>query len=75
MLRRHVRGDGPPRALFVVPDLTVGGAKQQVATLLPAIDGARSAPSVLCLGRTAALSAEPAAEQTAGCAQAGVNAE
>lgn len=50
-----MRSDGPLRVLFIVPDLTVGGAERHLATLAPAMDPARFAPSVLCLGRTGRL--------------------
>jgi glycosyltransferase involved in cell wall biosynthesis len=36
--------------MFIVPDLTVGGAERHVATLLPALDRSRFAPSVVCIG-------------------------
>lgn len=41
--------------LFIVPDLTVGGAERHLATLAPAMDPARFAPSVLSLGRRGRL--------------------
>lgn len=44
--------------LFVVPDLTVGGAERHVATLLPALDPDRFEPAVICLGRRGKLFAE-----------------
>lgn len=40
----------PTRALFVVPDLGVGGAERHVTTLLPRMDRARFTPSVVCIG-------------------------
>ena len=40
----------PIRALFVVPDLRVGGAERHVTTLLPRMDPARFTPSVVCIG-------------------------
>lgn len=42
----------------MVPDLTVGGAERHVATLLPAMDPARFAPSVLCINQPGPLFAE-----------------
>ncbi|MGQ0574872.1 MAG: glycosyltransferase, partial [Pseudonocardia sp.] len=42
----------------MVPDLTVGGAERHVATLLPAMDRARFAPSVLCINQPGPLFAE-----------------
>jgi glycosyltransferase involved in cell wall biosynthesis len=59
--RRSVRPAGPLRVLFVVPDLTVGGAERHVVTLLPAMDPARFAPSVLCINQEGPLFAELAA--------------
>jgi glycosyltransferase involved in cell wall biosynthesis len=50
-----VRRSGPLRVLFVVPDLGVGGAERHVATLAPALDPDRFAPSVLCIGDEGAL--------------------
>jgi glycosyltransferase involved in cell wall biosynthesis len=44
--------------LFVVPDLTVGGAERHVVTLMPAMDPARFAPSVLCINQEGPLFAE-----------------
>ena len=58
MFRRPVRSDGPLHVLFVVPDLTVGGAERHVATLLPAMDRTRFAPSVLCINQPGPLFAE-----------------
>jgi len=58
---RSVRPQGPLRVLFVVPDLTVGGAERHVATLLPAMDRDRFAPSVLCINQPGPLFAEVAA--------------
>ncbi len=46
---------GPLRVLFVVPDLGVGGAERHVATLAPALDPQRFAPSVVCIGDEGAL--------------------
>jgi len=40
----------PIRALFVVPDLRVGGAERHVTTLLPRMDPERFTPSLICLG-------------------------
>lgn len=45
----------PIRLLFVVPDLTVGGAERHVATLLPRMDPQRFIPSVVCIGEEGAL--------------------
>lgn len=54
--------EGPIRALFVVPDLRVGGAERQVTTLLPRMDPARFTPSVVCIGEEGGLfNALPAA--------------
>lgn len=53
-----MRSAGPLRVLFVVPDLTVGGAERHVVTLLPAMDPARFAPSVLCINQPGPLFAE-----------------
>jgi glycosyltransferase involved in cell wall biosynthesis len=47
--------------LFVVPDLQVGGAERHVATLAPALDPARFAASVVCIGEEGALFAGLAA--------------
>jgi glycosyltransferase involved in cell wall biosynthesis len=58
VFRRPVRSDGPLRVLFVVPDLTVGGAERHVATLLPAMDRTRFAPSVVCINQAGPLFAE-----------------
>lgn len=55
MLRRRVRTQGPLRVLFVVPDLEIGGAERQVTTLLPALDPARIAASLVCVGPPGAL--------------------
>ncbi|MDQ3150889.1 MAG: glycosyltransferase [Actinomycetota bacterium] len=41
--------------MFIVPDLTVGGAERHVATLLPALDRSRFAPSVICIGEPGEL--------------------
>lgn len=41
--------------LFVVPDLTVGGAERHVVTLMPAMDPTRFAPSVLCINQEGPL--------------------
>lgn len=59
--RRRVRRSGPLRVLFVVPDLGVGGAERHVATLAPALDPARFAPAVVCIGDEGALFAGLAA--------------
>ena len=66
-LRRRVRRSGPLRVLFVVPDLGVGGAERHVATLAPALDPDRFAPSVLCIGDEGAL--------FAGVVEAGIPAQ
>lgn len=39
----------PRRLVFVTADLRTGGAERNVATLLPALDRSRVAPSVCCL--------------------------
>jgi glycosyltransferase involved in cell wall biosynthesis len=59
MLRYRVRRSGPLRILFIVPDFDWGGAERHLATLLPAMDPIRFAPSVICIGREGALFAEP----------------
>lgn len=59
--RGRTRVPGPLRTMFVVPDLRVGGAERHVATLLPALDPTRFAPSVLCIGEPGALFAPLAA--------------
>ena len=52
----------PIRAMFVVPDLRVGGAERHVTTLLPRMDPARFTPSVVCIGEEGDLfAALPAA--------------
>lgn len=58
MLRHRVRPSGPIRVLFIVPALEWGGAERQLATLLPAMDPTRFAPSVVCIGKKGALFAE-----------------
>ena len=40
----------PIRALFVVPDLRLGGAERHVTTLLPRMDPALVTPSLICIG-------------------------
>ncbi|MGZ8177331.1 glycosyltransferase family 4 protein [Williamsia sp. SKLECPSW1] len=45
----------PLRVLHVVPDLRIGGAERHVATLMPALDRTRFAPSVVCIGEPGAL--------------------
>ncbi|MEH3156905.1 MAG: glycosyltransferase [Gordonia paraffinivorans] len=40
----------PLRVMHVVPDLRIGGAERHVATLMPALDRDRFAPSVVCIG-------------------------
>ncbi len=45
----------PLRVMHVVPDLRIGGAERHVATLMPALDRARFAPSVVCIGEPGAL--------------------
>lgn len=59
--RRRVRRVGPLRVMFVVPDLGVGGAERHVATLAPALDPDRFAPTVVCIGEPGALFAGLAA--------------
>ena len=52
----------PIRALFVVPDLRVGGSERHVTTLLPRMDPARFTPTVICIGEEGGLfAALPAA--------------
>lgn len=58
MLRHRVRPSGPLRVLFIVPGLGMGGAERHLATLLPAMDPTRFAPSVVCIGREGELFAE-----------------
>lgn len=58
MLRHRVRSSGPLRVLFIVPGLQRGGAERHLATLLPAMNPTRFAPSVICLGRKGELFAE-----------------
>ncbi|MGQ0773801.1 MAG: glycosyltransferase [Pseudonocardiales bacterium] len=55
LLRRRVRRCGPLRVLYLVPDLSVGGAERHVATLLPALDRTRFAPAALCIGQQGEL--------------------
>lgn len=57
----------PIRLLFVIPDLRFGGAERHLATLLPNLDRAKFAPSVICIGDEGELFAE--------VAEAGVYAE
>lgn len=45
----------PIRALFVVPDLRVGGAERHLTTLLPHLDHDKFFPSVICIGEQGAL--------------------
>lgn len=45
----------PIRLLFVVPDLSVGGAERHVTTLLPRMDRRRFVPSVVCIGEEGGL--------------------
>jgi glycosyltransferase involved in cell wall biosynthesis len=45
----------PIRLLFVVPDLSVGGAERHVTTLLPRMDRQRFEPSVVCIGEEGGL--------------------
>jgi hypothetical protein len=45
----------PLRVMFVVPDLRHGGAERHVATLAPAMDRSRFAPSVVCVGEPGQL--------------------
>src|SRR3954453_21658950 len=47
---RAVRSEGPLRVMFVVPHMGRGGAERHVATLVPAMDPTRFAPSVVALG-------------------------
>ncbi|MGH3613083.1 MAG: glycosyltransferase [Pseudonocardia sp.] len=61
MLRRRVPTSGPLKVLFIVPDLTVGGAERHVVTLLPAMDRSRFEPSVVCINQQGPLFAELAA--------------
>ncbi|MFH5232748.1 glycosyltransferase [Antrihabitans spumae] len=49
------------RVLYLVPDLGVGGAERHVTTLMPNLDSARFAPSVICLGEEGALFGDLAA--------------
>jgi glycosyltransferase involved in cell wall biosynthesis len=52
----------PIRALFVVPDLRIGGAERHVTTLLPRLDPTRFTSSVVCIGEEGDLfAALPAA--------------
>lgn len=45
----------PIRLMFVVPDLTVGGAERHVSTLLPRLDPDRFTPSAVCIGEEGGL--------------------
>jgi glycosyltransferase involved in cell wall biosynthesis len=45
----------PIKALFIVPDLRVGGAERHLTTLLPRMDPLRFAPSVMCIGEEGEL--------------------
>ena len=47
--------DRPLRVMHVVPDLRIGGAERHVATLMPALDRTRFAPSVVCIGEPGTL--------------------
>lgn len=40
----------PIRVMFVVPCLSMGGAERHLVTLLPNMESARFAPSVVCIG-------------------------
>ncbi len=52
----------PIRAMFIVPNLWVGGAERHLTTLLPRMDPARITPSVVCIGEAGPLFADlPAA--------------
>lgn len=57
----------PVRLLFVIPDLRFGGAERHLATLLPNLDRAKFAASVICIGGEGELFAE--------VIEAGVHAE
>ncbi|MGE2731085.1 glycosyltransferase [Mycolicibacterium vaccae] len=41
---------GPIRATFIVPLMKAGGSERHLTTLLPRMDPARFAPSVVCIG-------------------------
>ncbi|MHA6795993.1 glycosyltransferase [Pseudonocardia bannensis] len=43
------------RVLFIVPRLGIGGAERHVATLMPRLDPARFAPSLVCIGQAGML--------------------
>ncbi len=45
----------PIRAIFVVPDLRVGGAERHVTTLLPHLDPATINASLVCIGEKGSL--------------------
>ncbi|MEN4478578.1 glycosyltransferase [Mycolicibacterium cosmeticum] len=45
----------PIRLMFVIPDLTVGGAERHVTTLLPRLDPDRFTPSAVCIGEEGGL--------------------
>ena len=49
------RSGRPLRVMYVVPDLGTGGAERHVTTLLPRLDPARFACSVVCIGAEGAL--------------------
>ncbi|MCV7435351.1 glycosyltransferase [Mycolicibacterium bacteremicum] len=54
------------KVLFIVPNLSVGGAERHVTTLLPRMDPERFTPSVVCIGAEGGLFADlPAAGITA----------
>ena len=54
------------KVLFIVPNLSVGGAERHVTTLLPRMDPERFVPSVVCIGEEGGLFADlPAAGITA----------
>ena len=54
------------KVLFIVPNLSVGGAERHVTTLLPRMDPERFTPSVVCIGEQGGLFADlPAAGITA----------
>ena len=51
-MTRSVR---PVRVMYVVPDLETGGAERHVTTLMPRLDPARFACSVVCIGAEGTL--------------------
>jgi glycosyltransferase involved in cell wall biosynthesis len=54
-LERGLLNGNPIRALFVVPDLKIGGAERHVTTLLPQMDASRFTSSVVCIGNEGEL--------------------